>query len=146
MTERRWIGNPANNSEQEMMGGDDPNNNDAGWRKSHFLKRNYALFGGLADKEKAQIDVAEYIKVAKRRPENKCKRRVLKVKQPGVKWRHNDGGLEVTTLMQIRPIIASKRWWEATIQIIMVLAEEKVVSWSGWLSQAIYKMMPCLVE
>ena len=75
MTERRWLGNDNNdaysgddNSEQER-GGDDPNNNDgAGWRKNCFLKRltiiasylrNDALFGGLADEERTQIDVAK---------------------------------------------------------------------------------------
>ena len=68
MTERRWLGNDnadaesADDSEQET-GSNDPNNNGAGRRKSRFLKRltitsylrnNAFLFGGLADKERAQ--------------------------------------------------------------------------------------------
>ena len=39
-----------------------------------------ALFGGLADEERAQIDIPEDFKVAKRRPENKRKQ-ALKAKE-----------------------------------------------------------------
>ena len=50
--------------------------------------------------------------------------------QAGVKRRRNDGGPKATLLMQIWLIIVSKRR-VARIQIIMVLAEERVISWSS---------------
>jgi len=66
------------------FGVDDPNNNGVGRRKSllasrwspkrtAFKIRNGALFGRLANEERAQIDDAAEVKVAKRRPKNERK-------------------------------------------------------------------------